>query len=321
MKSETKKAATDSARRDFIKGAGVLAAGAGLAAMSGASAFAQGTGNSAVPKVLQGKTALVTGAGRGIGRAIAVAMAEAGANIVALDIGQDISGHDVPMSTSDDLAKTVADAKAKGVEAVPVLADIRNLDAHEAAVAKALEQFSRIDIAVANAGVNNNVTFTGTSKSDFLNHWNLNTDVNVKGTANTLRAILPHMRDNQAGRVIAITSTFGRQGNDMNPAYVASKWAIVGMIKSAAIEMGAHNVTVNGIAPTGVVTGLGGPKTAEELAGFNDWMRNNYHKMPVGMLQPEDIAGSAVFLASDAAQYITGTIIDVAAGANARYTA
>ena len=312
---------TDETRRDFIKGAGVIAAGAGLAAATGGAAFAQGTAATATPKILQGQTALVTGAGRGIGRAIVVALAEAGANIVALDIAQNIGNHNVPMASEDDLAQSVSLAKAQGVEAFPVKADIRNLEAQEAAVAQAIERFGKLDIAVANAGVGSQATFTGTSKAEYKTHWDLNTDVNVKGTANTIRAVAEHMKANKQGRIIGVTSTFGRQGNASNPAYVTSKWAMVGMIKSAAIEMGEFNVTVNGIAPTAVETGFGGPKTADEKAGVNQWMMENYHKMPIGMLQPEDIAGSAVFLASKHAQYITGTIVDVGAGANARYTA
>ena len=129
------------------------------------------------------------------------------------------------------------------------------------------------------------------------------------------------MVERQTGNIIITSSTFGRQGNGMNPAYVTSKWELVGLTKAAAIELGEFGVTVNVIAPTAVRTGLGGPQTEAERAESNEWLQANYHQLPIGLLEPEDIAGTVVFLASPAARYITGVTIDVAAGANARYTA
>jgi len=93
------------------------------------------------------------------------------------------------------------------------------------------------------------------------------------------------------------------------------------LTKAAAIEAGAAGVTVNAIAPTAVRTGLGDPQSPEARARADEWLKANYHKMPVGILEPEDIAGTVVFFASPAARYITGEVIDIAAGANARYTA
>jgi short-subunit dehydrogenase len=132
---------------------------------------------------------------------------------------------------------------------------------------------------------------------------------------------MPGMMARRSGRIVVTASTFSRQGNDINPAYVASKWAVVGLVKSAAIEAGRSGVTVNAIAPTAVRTGLGGPQAPEARARADEWLKANYHKMDVGILEPEDVAGSVVFLASPAARYITGEVIDIAAGANARYTA
>ena len=90
---------------------------------------------------------------------------------------------------------------------------------------------------------------------------------------------------------------------------------------AAAIELGEYNITVNAIAPTAVRTGLGGPQTEQQRAESNEFLEANYHALPVGLLEPEDIAGTVVYLASPAARYITGAVIDIAAGANARYTA
>jgi NAD(P)-dependent dehydrogenase (short-subunit alcohol dehydrogenase family) len=102
--------------------------------------------------------------------------------------------------------------------------------------------------------------------------------------------------------------------------YATEKWGLVGMVKSAALELGRNNITVNAVAPTGVVTDFGGPQTPQQRAQGDEFFRTQYHALPVGALQPEDIGGTVVFLASPAARYITGAVIDVAAGANARYT-
>lgn len=310
----------DSQRRQLLAG-GALAAGAAvLGGTTSASAQAASTPG-AQPDMLTGQVALVTGAGRGIGRAIAVALAASGADVAVLDIARDIEGHAVPMARPEDLEETTRLVRAQGRRALPLQADIRDLAAMSAAVARAERELGPVAVLVANAGVNSNVKFAGTEEADYRRHWDIVTDVNVKGTANTLRAAMPAMMGRKAGRVIVTSSTFGRQGNDMNPAYVASKWALVGLTKAAAIEAGAAGVTVNAIAPTAVRTGLGGPQTAEARAASDEWLMANYHKLPVGLLEPEDMAGTVVYLASPAARYVTGQVIDVAAGANARYTA
>jgi len=263
----------------------------------------------------------VTGAARGIGRAIAAALAESGASVAALDILEDIEGHRVPMASAGDMSSTQALVEARGARFLPIKADIRDLRAMQEAVRHTEVALGPIGILVANAGVNSNVRFGAEDETAWRNHWDIITQVNVIGTANTLRAALPGMMARRTGRVIVTSSTFGRQGNDLNPAYVASKWALVGLTKSAAIEAGAAGVTVNAIAPTAVRTGLGGPQTPEARARADEWLKAQYHKMPVGILEPEDIAGTVVFLASPAARYINGEVIDIAAGANARYTA
>jgi NAD(P)-dependent dehydrogenase (short-subunit alcohol dehydrogenase family) len=277
--------------------------------------------NASESGMLEGKVALVTGAARGIGRAIAISLAQAGADIAAVDILQDIQGLSVPMASSEDMNQTKQQIEQIGKRCVTLTADIRDLAALQNAVAQTQQQLGGIDILVANAGVNSDVGFTSDDQAAWRNHWDIVTDVNVKGTANTLRAAIPVMVERQAGNVIIITSTFGRQGNDTNPAYVTSKWGLIGLTKAAAIEIGKFGITVNAIAPTAVRTGLGGPQTEQQRAESNEFLEANYHILPVGLLEPADIGGTAVFLASPAAKYISGAVIDVAAGANARYTA
>ena len=308
---------TNEGRRNFLVGSGL-----GLAALA-TTASAQNSDNAeeVSPKILKDQVALVTGAARGIGKAIAVALAEAGANIVALDIAKDIDGHGVKLSRPDDLKATVTELEELGVKATSIQADIRDLKAMQAAVQTCVNKFGMIDILIANAGIAGDQPFLKNEDADYSRHWGLIADVNIKGTANTLRAVLPQLAKQRSGRVVMTSSTFGRHGNAANPAYVSSKWATTGLMKAAALEMGPHNVTVNAIAPTGVQTGLTGGLSGDELAAANKFFKESYHALPVGILQPEDIAGAAVFLASPWAARISGSTIDVAAGANARYTA
>ena len=202
-----------------------------------------------------------------------------------------------------------------------IQADIRDRTAISDGLAAASGSVSPLGIVVANAGIAGNQPFLDTPDAEWTDAWNLITDVNVKGTANTIRAAGPTLVANGGGAIIVTSSTFGRQGNATNPAYIASKWALIGLTKAAALEFGPTGVTVNAVAPTAVRTGLSGPQTEEQRAQSDEWLDANYHAQDVGLLEPEDIAGTVVYLASSAARYVTGATVDVAAGANARYTA
>lgn len=313
-------------RRSIVVGgsaalASVAAAGVSQSKTATAQSSPIVAQNRSVPSELDGKVAFVTGAARGIGRAIAVALANTGADIAAFDILEDIPGLAVPMAQPQDMEETQRLVEQAGRQCLAVKGDVRDLRVLREAVAQTNRQLGPIDIAIANAGINSNVGFLTNDEQAWHNHWDINIDVNVHGVANTLRAIIPSMAERRTGRVIVVSSTFGRQGNGTNPAYVTSKWALIGLIKSVAIEVGEFGITVNAIAPTAVRTGLGGPRTEEQRVQADDWLQANYHQLPVGILEPDDVAGAAVFLASPAAQYITGATIDVSAGAGARYTA
>lgn len=310
-------------RRDALKKGLLGAAGLAAAALPGtlgATTPSPGTRDLAAP--FTGETALVTGAARGIGRAIALELARQGADILAFDLAQNIPGWRFPMASSSDLAETKRLVEATGVKCLAVEGDIRNIDSLKAAIGRISRAgLSPLKIVAANAGVDSQVAILDTPEDDFLTVLDTIIDINVKGTANTIRAAADTLRSNGNGRVIVTASTFGRHGNAGNPAYVTSKWALIGLMKSAAAELGGHGVRVNAICPTGVVTGINGTMSAKEIEEANKFFSEQYHTMNKGILYPEDVAGTAAYLASHASRYVSGAAIDVAAGANARWTA
>lgn len=296
---------------------------AGLAAPVALSALAAGATaqeGDALTGVLEGQVAMVTGAARGIGRAIAVAYARAGADIVALDIADADAYRDVlgyRLGSQAELDETVALIEAEDRQSLGIKADVADADAMRAAAADTRNRFGRLDIVVANAGVGGGGPIQSVSEA----HWKTVLDINLTGVANTMKATLPAMIERESGRFIAITSVAGRMGAGGQSDYGASKWGLVGLVKSAAIDAGPYGITVNAIAPTGVRTGIFGQllDDAAWMAGFETFL-NQVHTLPVGMLEPEDMTGAALFLASPAGQYISGAVIDMAAGMNARYT-
>lgn len=309
---------SDENRRDAMKLGVGGAIGAASVALTGRPGLAQTSDASAFS--LDGKVALVTGAARGIGRAIAVACAAAGAEVAALDIADPDAYGDVlgyRLGSQAELDETVALIEALGRRAIGIRTDIADAGAMQEAVQHTLDRLGRLDILIANAGVGGGGRIQDVSDA----HFRTVLDINLSGTANTIRAALPHMIRQEEGRIVVITSIAGRMGSGGNADYSASKWGLVGLIKSAAIDLGPHGITVNGIAPTGVRTGIFGDllDNPDFITGFEAALRYG-HTLPVDMLEPADMTGAAVFLASPAAQYITGAVMDVAAGYNARYT-
>lgn len=308
----------DSGRRAAIKTG--IAGTAALAAMATGSVPA--TAQEPTPGgVLSGQVALVTGAARGIGRAIAVAYAKAGADVAALDIADPDAYREAlgyPLGSEAELDETVAMIEAEGRRALKIKADVSNLAAMRDAVAHVVDTFGTLDTLVANAGVGATAPLHEMTED----RWKTVIDINLNGAANSMIAALPMMIDQRAGRIITVTSIAGRMGSASSSNYAASKWGLIGLTKTAAIDSGPYGITVNAIAPTGVRTGIFGglQNDPEWLEGYESIL-SQLHTLPVGILEPEDMTGTAVFLASPAAKYITGAVIDVAAGANARYTA
>ena len=195
---------------------------------------------------LRGKVAVVTGAARGIGRATAIAFAREGANIVGIDISAPVDTRSgVEPVTPDELKETGQLIQAAGGRWLGIKLDQRNLPALRAAAAQAEREFGGIDILFANAGIQAFKPLLEMEDED----WHTQIDVNLTGTANSIRAFAPYLVKRGNGRIIVNSSTQGRHGMKNGAAYSASKWGIIGLMKSAALELGPHGITVNAVVP------------------------------------------------------------------------
>jgi NAD(P)-dependent dehydrogenase (short-subunit alcohol dehydrogenase family) len=281
---------------------------------------------------LQGRSALVTGAARGIGRAICWALAAAGADVMGLDMCAVAAPNlTYPPATSDDLDETgrlVQSAKGRWIG---VKADICDMPAMKAAVDRALKEFGKLDIVVANASIQAYGPFAETSEED----WNNVININLIGTANTLRAALPHMLSRKYGRIVMISSGQGRHGFMDGSAYSASKWGIIGLMKSLAWEVGKVGITVNCVEPGLVdtpltrnpgrwrelirVTGKQSPENPTEQETIAAATPSSVMGIP--WMQPDEVAPAVVFLCTDAANRVSGACYDATAGESAKFTA
>ncbi len=242
---------------------------------------------------LQGKTAIVTGGGRGIGRAICLEFAAQGANVVINYAGN-----------SEAAEKTAADCEALGAKAAIIKADVSKAEDVDAVFALAIEEFGKVDILVNNAGVTKDKLIMAMSEEDF----DKVVDTNLKGAFLCMKAASKLMMKQRSGRIINMSSVVGVRGNAGQVNYAASKAGIIGMTKSLAKELAGRNVTVNAIAPGFMdtdMTAVLSDKVKEAILG----------DIPMKKLgKPEDIAKTAAFFAQDEAGYITGQVICVDGG-------
>jgi len=241
--------------------------------------------------MLEGRVSIITGGARGIGKAIAMELGDAGSDIVIFDV-------------LDEGVDTAREIEKKGRKAGFYKVDITDLDAVNSVVEKVLEEFGRIDILVNNAGITRDTLLMRMEESDF----DLVIKVNLKGTFNCTKAVLKPMMKARWGRIINISSIIGLMGNAGQANYAASKAGIIGFTKSVAKELGKRNITVNAIAPGFIRTPMT-EKLSEEV-------KESYFKLiPLGRFgEPEDVAKVVRFLASDDAGYITGQVIQVDGG-------
>jgi meso-butanediol dehydrogenase/(S,S)-butanediol dehydrogenase/diacetyl reductase len=260
---------------------------------------------------LENKTAIVTGAGRGIGKGISMCLAEEGASIVLADIDL------------ESAEQTAAEIEAMGRRSLVVRTDVTHRDEVQAMVARTLDAFGRIDIVVNNAGVvgqRRGLPLSNLQEED----WDVCYGVNLKGIFIICKEIVPHFMEQRAGKIINIASVAGRQGEEALPHYSASKAGVISFTQALAKELGPHNINVNCICPgllwtpmwrqlEGMFTGDTSPEAVERRQVFEAVIRQ---LTPLKREQmPEDIGKLAAFLASEDARNITGQSINVDGGA------
>jgi 3-oxoacyl-[acyl-carrier protein] reductase len=243
-------------------------------------------------KRLQGQVAIVTGASRGIGRSVALALAAEGANVV------------VNYASSNTAAdKVVADINAMGSNAVALQADVSKADQVDALFSAVMEKWGRVDVLVNNAGITRDTLLLRMKPED----WQAVIDLNLTGVFLCTRAASKIMLKQRSGRIVNITSVAGQMGNPGQANYSAAKAGVIGFTKTVAKELASRGVTVNAVAPGFIATDMtSGLNNTEEIVKF----------IPLGRYgQPEEVAGLVKFLAADpAAAYITGQTMNVDGG-------
>jgi 3-oxoacyl-[acyl-carrier protein] reductase len=242
---------------------------------------------------LEGKVAVVTGASRGIGRAIAERLATEGARVVVNY-----------RASAEQAAEVVAAIEAQGGQAMAYQADVSDLAQAQALIKAATERWGTVDILVNNAGTTRDKLLMMMKESD----WDLVIDTNLKSVFNCCKAVARKMVRQRSGRIINITSVAGLAGNPGQTNYAASKAGIVGFTKSLAKELGTRNITVNAVAPGYVPTALTNDLPEELQQAAID-------HTPLGRFgKPEEIAAAVAFFAADEAAFITGQVLSVDGG-------
>jgi SDR family mycofactocin-dependent oxidoreductase len=260
---------------------------------------------------LTGKVAFITGAARGQGRAEAVRLAAEGADIIAVDICDQIASVPYPMATAEDLAQTVKLVEDTGARIVAREADVRDRDSLSTALRAGLDELGRLDIVVANAGIA--PMETGEAA------WHDVIAVNLTGTYHTVEVSIPTMiEQGDGGAIVLISSVAGLVGmNSPDPGgmgYTAAKHGMVGLMRQYANLLAPHSIRVNTVHPTGVNTPM---IDNDYVRGWLQRMgtRAGGNALPVPAVEAEDIANAVAWLVSDAARYVTGVTLPVDAGA------
>ena len=242
--------------------------------------------------LLTGKIAVVTGAARGIGQAIAVALAKDGADVIVADLD------------ADSCKETVELAKNAGIRAMAVSVNVGNWDQVKTTMDTIIKEWGRIDILVNNAGITRDNLLMRMKEED----WNAVLQVNLSGTFFCAKAVLPAMSKQRSGRIVNIASIVGAIGNAGQANYAASKAAVMGLTKTIAREYAGRGITVNAVAPGFIDTAM----TQQLSSDVKEALLNQIPAKRLG--QPEDVAEAVGFLSSDRAGYITGHVLHVNGG-------
>lgn len=246
-------------------------------------------------KLLEGKTALITGAARGIGRAIALRFAEEGANVAFTDLAID-----------DNVRETEKAIAAYGVRAKGYASNAAEFEDTHKVVEEIHKDFGRIDILVNNAGITRDGLMMRMSEEQ----WDMVININLKSAFNFIHAVTPVMMRQKSGSIINMSSVVGVSGNAGQANYSASKAGMIGLAKSMAKEVGSRNIRVNAIAPGFIITDMTGALSEDVRKKWEE-------QIPLRRGgKPEDVANTALFLASDLSSYVSGQVIHVCGGMN-----
>jgi SDR family mycofactocin-dependent oxidoreductase len=272
------------------------------------------------------KVVFITGGARGQGRSHAVTLAAEGADIVLFDVPDSTDSVLYPMATAAELEETRVMVEALGHRCLAIQGDVRSYPALEEAAQRTVDEFGQIDVLLANAGV----ASYGDVASAPPSQWHETIEINLNGVYHAMAAVLPHMLSRRYGRIVATSSTMGRMGAAGGAAYGASKWGIIGLVKSAALETAKSGITVNAVAPTAVNTPLimneplwqrfrpdiERPTWEDVEAGFTSLIPQG-----VPHIEAIDVSRAIAYLASDDARHVTGAVLDVSGGKAGAWTA
>jgi (+)-trans-carveol dehydrogenase len=269
---------------------------------------------------LDGKVAFITGAARGQGRSHAVRLAQEGADIIAVDLCDQVGSVGYPLATPEDLAETVRQVESLDRRIVAAQADVRDYAGLKNAADDGVAQLGRLDIVSANAGI---LSHGLTAELDETS-WQDMIDINLTGVWHTAKVAIPHMiAGGRGGSLILTSSGVVMKGTPNFAHYVSAKHGIVGLMRTLALELAPHSIRVNSVHPTSVDTGM--LRNAETLRLFRPDLENPtvddaadafqaMNALPLRWVEPVDVSNAVLFLASDEARYITGITLPVDAG-------
>jgi (+)-trans-carveol dehydrogenase len=272
---------------------------------------------------LKDKVAFVTGAARGQGRSHAVRLAEEGADIIAIDICEQIDSVPFPLASAEDLEETARLVEATGRRIVAEQADVRDFAHVKLALDRGIAELGGLDVVVANAGI----TSYALAHEMEDEAWTDLIEVNLNGVWRTCKAAIPTLIEAGAGSIVIVSSTVGHKGAANVSHYVSAKHGVIGLMRSLAQELGPHGIRVNAVSPTQVETDMVLNKgtfalfcpdvenpTLEEFRVASQAV----HLLPVPAVEPLDVSNAVLFLASEESRYVTGISLPVDAGMLAR---